>query len=429
MKVILSNGFSRFFLSRAAVELCRRDLLACFITGAFPTPFLRRICHLTTLHTRSATAARLLDRGELGLTDRLVRPLWFPELIHQLEALQRRVGPTTWLAREGIIADQACRLYAFQAAKYLNTTTAHIYHYRAGFGHHSVPAAKRRGMLAVCDHSIPHPAVLAHLIHNDGKLPAPRDKGPMNRFWSGIRNDINQADCVIVPSTFVRDTFVHQGWDPARLHIVYFGVDEKFLDSIPPRETQPRTKHDHIRLLFVGEWCKRKGADVLIQALSRIDEARWELEVIGDVEQSLAPHLSAFRLGRRVHLTGTIPRAEVARQMTQADVFVFPSLAEGEARVTGEAAAAGCYVITTANACDIVADGVNGSIVPAGDADALARAIQSTIDNPSMLLEVGLRNASLVRAKYRQRHYGDRLAKLYTRLLSERGNADCSIAN
>ena len=47
--------------------------------------------------------------------------------------------------------------------------------------------------------------------------------------------------------------------------------------------------------------------------------------------------------------------------MSRAEVFVFPSLAEGSARVVAMAMAAGCYVITTPNSGSVVRDGAMGA--------------------------------------------------------------------
>jgi glycosyltransferase involved in cell wall biosynthesis len=104
---------------------------------------------------------------------------------------------------------------------------------------------------------------------------------------------------------------------------------------------------------------------------------------------------------------------EVALRMLEADVFVFPSLAEGSARVVFEALACGCYVITTPNAGSIVQDGVHGALVPAGDADALAAAIRAAASRRQTIRDVGQYNAELVRSEYRQRRYGEALDQLY----------------
>jgi glycosyltransferase involved in cell wall biosynthesis len=118
----------------------------------------------------------------------------------------------------------------------------------------------------------------------------------------------------------------------------------------------------------------------------------------------------------RVSLFSASCPTELAKRMAAAEVFVFPSLVEGSARVVFEALAAGCYVITTRNSGSIVRDGVHGSLVPPDDPAVLARAIGHAQRIRSALAGIGKRNTELISSSYRQRHYGDALEKLYLEL-------------
>ena len=103
--------------------------------------------------------------------------------------------------------------------------------------------------------------------------------------------------------------------------------------------------------------------------------------------------------------------------MSVHNIFVFPSFCEGSARVIFEAMAVGCFIITTPNSGSIVKDGVHGSIVPAGDHRALALAIDYALSNPQIVGEIGLRNAFLVRTKYRQSDYVAKVVSIYQEVL------------
>jgi glycosyltransferase involved in cell wall biosynthesis len=419
--LIISNGFNRYPLSRLAAQMHKSGLLARFITGGYPTAAIRRTAALMRFDRWSGRAARLVDRGEKDLPDDLVTSLWLSEALSIFQASIRRLGwPRKWV-EDDLITERACRIYGLQAARYVAQTPAQIYHYRSGFGHHSVQVAKRRGMIAVCDHSIPHPAVLAHVINTRGKLPAAGCQGPINRFWRSILEDLDQADAVIVASEFVKESFIHQGWDPARLHVAYFGIDDKFFDRIPQRTAWGHEGARPVRFLFSGEWNLRKGVDSIAEAFRRVTDLSWELTVTGGVDPTVDPRIISFLREPGVRHLGILPtRSEVVTQMNETDVFIFPSLAEGSARVTFEAMACGLYMITTPNACDLVRDGTNGALVPPGDADALERAIRVAIAHRPLLAEIGRRNAELIRSRYRQSDYGDKLAALYEELLSRR---------
>ena len=71
----------------------------------------------------------------------------------------------------------------------------------------------------------------------------------------------------------------------------------------------------------------------------------------------------------------------MAREFAKADVFAFPSLAEGFAGGTAEALGAGVPVVTTKSAGSIVRDGVDGILVPERDPEALAEAVRSIAED------------------------------------------------
>ena len=81
----------------------------------------------------------------------------------------------------------------------------------------------------------------------------------------------------------------------------------------------------------------------------------------------------------------------ILRKMKKADVFVFPSLFEGFGLVLLEAMAAGLPVITTQNTGgpDVIEEGKEGFIVPAGSVKALRSKIRWMIENRERVVEMG----------------------------------------
>ncbi|NEO67677.1 MAG: glycosyltransferase family 4 protein, partial [Moorea sp. SIO4G2] len=92
-----------------------------------------------------------------------------------------------------------------------------------------------------------------------------------------------------------------------------------------------------------------------------------------------------------IHLNGTVPRSELYKIYHNSDVLVFPTLCDGFGMVVTEAFAQGLPVITTnrAGAADLVRHGVNGLIIPAGDADALADALEWCVSHRAELRAMG----------------------------------------
>ena len=415
-KVIISNGFNKFPLAVAAEEAERRDDLSLLITGAYPTPGVRRLLGLPGLSGNSKLT-RLANR-KAAVPDSKVKALWLPEAVQLIGARLSRLSSTRHVGAR--LDAAALRLYGSLCTKLLQRhRRAAIYHYRSGFGQESVRAAKELGMITLCDHSIAHPGVLAHLIENHGRLPSAGAPRRMSRLESDVLKDVDEADYVLVNSEFVKTTFLNEGCADERIRVIYQGVSDEFLgfiDSSPGSRADNVSRAPELRLLFVGSVDRRKGADVLLRALINIDDLPWRLTIVGPVEGDLNNRYRRLLRDPRVSLAGTVSLRDLARYYLSADVFVFPSRAEGSARVVFQALASGCYVITTPNAGSIVEDGVHGSLVPPGDYHALEAAIRQAVADRGSLAEIGNRNAAIIRSRYRQRDYGEALVQLYEAL-------------
>jgi len=91
-----------------------------------------------------------------------------------------------------------------------------------------------------------------------------------------------------------------------------------------------------------------------------------------------------------------------------ADIFALPSLAEGSAGVTYEALGCGLPVVTTFEAGSVVRDGIEGKIVPARDALALADALEGLVQNRELRDSMAI-NARARAAEFSWEHYSKRL--------------------
>ncbi len=409
--VIISNGFSKHTLSVAAAEAERQQLLSSFLTGAYPTPLLRKILSLPYLRS-NAKANRLAARSD-QITDGLVHALFSSEVLHVAGMLSHSESMDV----------ASMRLYGQLAVRHVKQAAAkgaRIYHYRAGFGGESVAAARKCGMFTLCDHSIAHPSAVDALARNMGTMPAREEMVNLSPFWSHILRDIEQADAVLVNSQFVKDTFEHAGRNHIPVHVIYLGVDDSFLAQVPQREDDPA----EFRMLFAGTFEMRKGAEILMDAMARLDNLPWRLEVAGQVSPALVERSRSFFSDPRVNYLGYLSLRDLASAMTRADVFAFPSLAEGSARVVFDALACGCYVITTPNSGSIVEQGIHGAVVPPGDSSALADAIEYAQKNRDEVSRIGKNNAQLIRTSYMQSSYGDKLCRLYKKVLGEEARAN-----
>ena len=178
------------------------------------------------------------------------------------------------------------------------------------------------------------------------------------------------SDLFICPSEFVRDDLVaHHGVDEARTSVIPYAVSPSWLsvDASPEQG----------RVLFAGSANLRKGIHYLAAAATLM-RGSCSIYVAGGVSEKVRKHPTA----KDLNFLGHLSKADMAAEFARADVFAFPSLAEGSAGVTAEALGAGLPVVTTKAAGSIVRDGIDGIIVPERDSHALAEAIFSIIDDP-----------------------------------------------
>jgi glycosyltransferase involved in cell wall biosynthesis len=181
-----------------------------------------------------------------------------------------------------------------------------------------------------------------------------------------------------------------------RLRVVPNGVDTR---RFSPRADPARG--ERLRVVFVGRMIRDKGADVLLDAVARLDREDVELTVVGsqnfDAAAALSPfeqevHARAAALGSRVRLRPFTPRAEVAEVYRQADVVVVPSRwAEPFALTVLEGMACGVPVVASAIGGIPEVMGDAGVPVRPDDPADLAAAIEALADDETMRRGIGAR--------------------------------------
>ena len=162
------------------------------------------------------------------------------------------------------------------------------------------------------------------------------------------------------------------------------GVDtEQFATApLPPLD-------DGLTFLLIARLVRYKGIFEYCEAarIVRATGARARFLLIGPGEGGPAGFSSTELARYQDWVTYLGPKDDVRPYIREAHVYVLPSYGEGMPRTVLEALAIGRPVITTdANGCrDTVDDGVNGTIVPVADAEALAAAMTRLIARPDLI--------------------------------------------
>lgn len=154
------------------------------------------------------------------------------------------------------------------------------------------------------------------------------------------------------------------------------GVQDDWYGLRPPTRSRP------LRVLYVGRLVREKGVLDLVEAMKHVPEAHLSLAGIAldsdrdSVEADV--RRAADAMPHRFTMLGFQPPEILKRTMEAHDIMVLPSYREGVPRSVIEALAAARPVLGTniRGTRELVVDGVNGYLVPAGDVDGLAQGIR-----------------------------------------------------
>jgi len=172
----------------------------------------------------------------------------------------------------------------------------------------------------------------------------------------------------------------------------------------------------------------QKGSDVFVDAMCRLlpRYPDFSAVMVGAVvaEQTgfandLKKRIEATGLASRIVITGELEIEEVRRWYRRLTIYAFTSRNEGFGLTLIEAMAAGAALVAArAGAAElVVVDGVTGVLVPTGDADALAAALEPLMRDPAAAGAMGARGRQRVMEKFSLEAEATAIAEVYRRLI------------
>lgn len=247
------------------------------------------------------------------------------------------------------------------------------------------------------------------------------------------------ADAVIATDRALEPAVLsHLHVPPARVRVIPNALDLSIVDALAGPDDALRIRRQagiapgELVLLSVGRIEENKGFHVLAAALGalrrhggRIAEGRWRWVIAGGgpYQRALDAAVDAASLREHVLMPGRLSDRDLHAWYEAADLFVHPTLYEGSSLVTLEAMAhRRAVVATTAGGLpDKVRTGLNGWLVPPGDASALAAAISGALAQAERLPQMGLEGRAIVEREFSWTAAGAATLRLYRDLLGSRG--------
>lgn len=291
-----------------------------------------------------------------------------------------------------------------------------------GAGLEILERARREGLRTVMEQTIAPSAIEQKLVSAEQQLHPDWEQSERNEslaeFSRREQAEWPLSDLILCGSEFVREGIRQCGGPVEKCVVVPYGVDvaeantesgkwkaEKETAHHPgPLSNAERKTNRPLRVLTVGAVGLRKGSPYILEA-AKLLKGKAVFRMVGGI---VVTHEAEVRLGEFVELAGAVPRGEIARHFAWADVFLLPSLCEGSATVTYEALAYGLPVICTPNTGSVVRDGVEGFVVPARDAIAIAGRIERLAQDGALRFRMA-QNARSRAAEFTVEEYGLRL--------------------
>jgi glycosyltransferase involved in cell wall biosynthesis len=284
----------------------------------------------------------------------------------------------------------------------------------SGMSLHALRAAKKKGMMTVLErgstHIVQQNAVLQEEYRRFGI-----DFSVHPDVITKELQEYDEADYIMVPSDFVKKTFIEKGFPGRKVIVNPFGAAHFFA---PAAEGTPGKKK--FIILYLGTLSIRKGLSYLFEALNRltIPAVDFEAWFIGSVEDALKPEIEKYKR-ENWKFFGHINHYDLPSYLSQCDVGVQVSLEEGLSMVIPQMMSSGLPVIITPNTGgeNIVRNEISGFVVPVRNIQAIVEKLELLYNDRGKLGNMKEAARKDVSNGFTWNDYGDR----YTAFLKDSG--------
>lgn len=220
-----------------------------------------------------------------------------------------------------------------------------------------------------------------------------------------LRTLFRLTDAFLVSGVQNAAYYRHYGADPRRFFSLPYAIDnERFAagSRFAPGEREAMrarfgVRGEQLLIVFSAKLIPRKDPMTLLRAVAAMRNDAAVL-FLGNGELREELERFAAEAGVAAHFAGFVNQTELPKHYAAGDVLVLPSTYEPRGLVVNEAMACGLPVITSDRVGaigDLVQDGENAFVFPAGDADALAACLDRMSD-PALRARMAARSRELI---------------------------------
>ena len=245
-----------------------------------------------------------------------------------------------------------------------------------------------------------------------------------------LRWTLNRAAALTAITDDCRMHALRAGAPANRVDVILNGADlRRFSPEPGPADAAIRDRFGRRMLFACRQLFPRKGIRFLIRAASALRARYPDLRVVvagdGFERQELERLAAELGVAEATTFLGWVPNSELPAYYRGAAISVIPSLEEGFGIPAVEAM--GCEVPVVASDAggllEVVEDGVTGRIVPRGDPDALARAIDELLADDALRARMGKAGRERALRLFDWDRSVERFETLFERVIERRGRA------
>jgi len=223
------------------------------------------------------------------------------------------------------------------------------------------------------------------------------------------RYELDRAEAVIAISRLIEQSLIAGGVSARNVRTLYSGID--LSERHPTHDDQAIRQmiglpSGAVLLGTVANLFSRKGYEVMLRAFPAIVHAvpTAHYVIVGSDDSDYANRLKSLaqelKIGDRIHIVGF--QDPVQPFLASLDLYVHPALMEGFGIAVVEAMAMGKAVVatTTGGLPEVVAQGATGLLVPPGDAESLAVAVVSLLEDRDQRERMGRNGKARVQERF-----------------------------
>jgi glycosyltransferase involved in cell wall biosynthesis len=244
----------------------------------------------------------------------------------------------------------------------------------------------------------------------------------MTRFAPQLPDALELATMVCMPCEFGRR--LYKTWRTGPIEVVYWGVEPPMVDGprfnfAPPEEQGAQVTP--LEILQLGTYAERKGQDIAMNAMQRLDDGRCFLNIVGKIDSHDFYYAVSTQYAAVKHAgyRGEVSRDMAATMLAACDMLIVPSRDEMTPLVILDAMALGKPVIAAdvGGIPEMITDGETGFLFPPEDAAELARLIRRVGGDGALRRRVGERARRFVLEQRRPQQCVERYAQILSGLL------------